>query len=53
MYHRMQDRPNNTDTLLQRSAKERTIKTIVMQYLSGTGTFQGWKEDRVSFEVCT
>ncbi|KAJ6600160.1 ribonuclease H-like domain-containing protein [Mycena sp. CBHHK59/15] len=50
MYQRLKSCPDNTDTLVERSAKEDKISSAFLKYLSGTGTFADWKGDATSFE---
>ncbi|KAJ6618888.1 hypothetical protein B0H10DRAFT_1218947 [Mycena sp. CBHHK59/15] len=49
LYQRMKNRPDNTDTPEQRVAKEREVSKAFLQYLSGTGEFTDWADDRESW----
>ncbi|KAJ6609923.1 hypothetical protein B0H10DRAFT_1954223 [Mycena sp. CBHHK59/15] len=50
MYQRMKSCPDNTDTLVEHSAKEDKISSAFLKYLSGTGTFADWKGHATRFE---
>lgn len=46
----MKDRPENADSPEERHEKEHQLSRAVLQYLSGTGPFSDWRENRGEFE---
>jgi hypothetical protein len=42
--------PGNKDTPEQRAVKERAVSKSMLEYLSSTGTFQGWVSAREEYE---
>lgn len=46
MYQRINSRPSNIDSPGVREENEQALTTAFMQYLSGSGVFADWKDDR-------
>jgi hypothetical protein len=51
MYKCIRNRPDNKDTLEERTAKEGAVSAAFFQYLATTGPFKDFDEERTSFEA--
>ena len=51
MYQRIKGHPSNKDSPAERLEKERAVSTAFLQYISLTGVFAAWKEEREEYEI--